>query len=170
MAFPPPTPPSSAPTSPKSQTSSDGDCIIDIGGDEEKECTDEKHLPFETEKAQSPSINTGETPSQTFSDRVKNCIPTLTAKLPHVRRPFRKDGRAKFIECIDDHPRGYPKDELAEMENTLLAMDDEDVDLDPLALQSRRLDGDRTEEPSRASLIEKIDTKLKQYGIPRFEI
>ncbi|KAL8630262.1 hypothetical protein Q9189_004035 [Teloschistes chrysophthalmus] len=42
-------------------------------------------------------------------------------------------------------------------------MDDEDVDLDPLALQSRRLDGDRTEEPSRGSLIEKIDTKLKQY-------
>lgn len=61
MAFPPPTPPSSAPTSPKSQTSSDGDCIINIGGDEEKECSDEKHLPFETEKAQNSSVTTGGT-------------------------------------------------------------------------------------------------------------
>lgn len=60
----------------------------------------------------------------------------------------------------------FRQDELAEMEKRLLAMDDEDEDLDPLALQSRRLDGDRTEEPSRASLIEKIDTKLKEYGRP----
>ncbi|KAL8765586.1 MAG: hypothetical protein Q9194_006512 [Teloschistes cf. exilis] len=170
MAVPPPTPPSSAPTSPKSPTSSDGDCIINIGGDEEKNCSDEKHLPYETEKAQSPSVTTGELPSPTFSGRFKNCIPTLRAKFPHVRHPFRKDGREKFIEAIDDHPRGYPTDELAEMENTLLDMDDEDKDLEPLALQSRRLDGDRTEEPSRASLIEKIDAKLKQYGTSMFEI
>ncbi|KAI4259768.1 MAG: hypothetical protein LQ352_000574 [Teloschistes flavicans] len=193
MTYPPPTPPTTAPTSPKSPTSSDGDCIINIGGDEEKECSDEKHLPYDTKSVQSPSVATGDLPSQTFSNRIKNCLPTLTGRFPHVPRPFRKeDGRKKFIECIDDHPRGYPKlaafmnssdnflmcrrfsflqtrvllfrqDELAEMEKRLLAMDDEDEDLDPLALQSRRLDGDRTEEPSRASLIEKIDTKLKEY-------
>ena len=56
------------------------------------------------------------------------------------------------------------QDELAEMEKTLLAMDEEDEDLDPLSLQSRRRDRERTEEPSRASLIQKIDSKLKDYG------
>lgn len=94
---------------------------------------------------------------------------------------------------VDDHPLGYPQlaafmnssdnflmcrrfsflhsrvllhrqDELAEMEKTLLAMDDEDVDLDELALKSRRRDDERTEEPSRSSLINKIDAKLKDYG------
>ncbi|KAI4181206.1 MAG: hypothetical protein L6R41_006759 [Letrouitia leprolyta] len=49
------------------------------------------------------------------------------------------------------------------MEKTLLAMDDEDVDLDELALKSRRRDDERTEEPSRSSLINKIDAKLKDY-------
>lgn len=95
---------------------------------------------------------------------------------------------------VDDHPRGYPnlaafmissdnflmcrrfaflhsrvllhrQDELAEMEKTLLAMDDEDVELgEELALQSRRRDDLRPEQPSRKSLIDKIDTKLKDYG------
>ncbi|KAL9637342.1 MAG: hypothetical protein Q9204_001920 [Flavoplaca sp. TL-2023a] len=94
---------------------------------------------------------------------------------------------------VDDHPRGYPKlaafisssdnflmcrsfaflhsrvllhrqDELAEMEKALIAMDDEDKDLDHLALQSRRRDDHRTEEPSRKSLMNKIDDKLKNYG------
>ncbi|KAL8722798.1 MAG: hypothetical protein Q9181_007415 [Wetmoreana brouardii] len=49
------------------------------------------------------------------------------------------------------------------MEKKLLQMDDEDVELDELALQSRRQDRGRTE-PSRASLIDKIDNKLKDYG------
>lgn len=57
----------------------------------------------------------------------------------------------------------HRQDELAEMEKTLLAMDDEDVDLDELALGSRRRDDERTEEPSRSSLINKIDAKLRDY-------
>ena len=58
----------------------------------------------------------------------------------------------------------HRQDELAEMEKQLLAMDDEDCELDELALQSRRRDDQRTEEPSRKSLIDKIDGKLKDYG------
>lgn len=95
---------------------------------------------------------------------------------------------------VDDHPRGYPnlaafmissdnflmcrgfaflhsrvllhrQDELAEMEKTLLAMDEEDIEFgEELALQSRRRDDLRPEQPSRKSLIDKIDTKLKDYG------
>lgn len=64
----------------------------------------------------------------------------------------------------------HRQDELAEMEKILLAMDDEDVKLDKLALESRRRDRDRTEEPSRASLIDKIDSKLKDYGAIVVEI
>ncbi|KAL8696950.1 MAG: hypothetical protein Q9224_002532 [Gallowayella concinna] len=93
---------------------------------------------------------------------------------------------------VDDHPRGYPslaafmnssdnflmsrrfaflhtrvllhrQDELAEMEQTLLDMDDEDRELDAVSLQSRRRDDERTEQPSRTSLIRKIDDKLKDY-------
>ncbi|KAL8692458.1 MAG: hypothetical protein Q9218_002526 [Villophora microphyllina] len=169
MALPPPTPPSTAPTSPRSPTSSDGDCIINVGNDPEKD-----GLPYYTSlgSAQSPSVAAGDAPSQSLSSRVKNYLPTLTGRLPHVPRPFRKeDGREKIISSIDDHPRGYPKtrvllhrqDELAEMEKKLLAMDDEDFNIEPLALQSRRLDRDRPEEPSRTSLIEKIDDKLKDY-------
>ncbi|KAL8804775.1 MAG: hypothetical protein Q9182_002367 [Xanthomendoza sp. 2 TL-2023] len=49
------------------------------------------------------------------------------------------------------------------MEKALIAMDDEDVELDQLALESRRRDDQRPEEPSRKSLIAKIDDKLKDY-------
>ncbi|KAL8711527.1 MAG: hypothetical protein Q9225_007101 [Loekoesia sp. 1 TL-2023] len=42
-------------------------------------------------------------------------------------------------------------------------MDEEDVELDARALQSRRRDDERTEEPSRKSLVNKIDSKLKDY-------
>ncbi|KAI4099616.1 MAG: hypothetical protein L6R37_005888 [Teloschistes peruensis] len=157
MAFPPPTPPSSAPTSPKSPTSSDGDCIINIGGDEEKHCSDEKHLPYETEKAQSPSVTTG------VDDHPRG-YPTLAAYM-NSSDNFLMCRRFSFLQT---RVLLYRQDELAEMEDTLLNMDDEDKDLEPLALQSRRLDGDRTEEPSRASLIEKIDSKLKQYGTSMF--
>ncbi|KAI4249155.1 MAG: hypothetical protein L6R40_000613 [Gallowayella cf. fulva] len=49
------------------------------------------------------------------------------------------------------------------MEKALIAMDDEDDELDPLALQSRRRDDQRPEDPSRKSLINKIDDRLKDY-------
>lgn len=58
----------------------------------------------------------------------------------------------------------HRQDQLAEMEKQLLGMDDEDCELDELALQSRRRDDQRPEEPSRTSLIDKIDNKLKDYG------
>lgn len=59
----------------------------------------------------------------------------------------------------------HRQDELAEMEKTLIAMDDEDVEMgEELALQSRRRDDQRPEDPSRKSLINKIDNKLKDYG------
>ncbi len=58
----------------------------------------------------------------------------------------------------------HRQDELAEMEKTLIAMDDEDQGLDPRSLESRRRDDDRLEQPSRKSLMGKIDDKLKDYG------
>lgn len=58
----------------------------------------------------------------------------------------------------------HRQDELAEMEKQLLAMDDEDAENDKLALQSRRRDDQRPDQPSRKSLMERIDNKLKDYG------
>ncbi|KAI4283972.1 MAG: hypothetical protein L6R38_001765 [Xanthoria sp. 2 TBL-2021] len=49
------------------------------------------------------------------------------------------------------------------MEKALIAMDDEDQELDQLSLESRRRDDQRPEEPSRKSLMTKIDGKLKDY-------
>ena len=99
---------------------------------------------------------------------------------------------------VDDHPKGYPKlaafinsddnffqcrkygflrsrvllyrqDELAELERTLIALDEEDANTDKksrLALTSRKTDEARDEDPrySRKTLIQKIDDKLKEYG------
>lgn len=99
---------------------------------------------------------------------------------------------------VDDHPRGYPKlaafmssdenflvcrkysflrsrvllyrqDELSKLEDTLVALDQEDAETDDasrLALMSRKTDEARNEDPrySRKTLIQKIDDKLKQYG------
>ena len=99
---------------------------------------------------------------------------------------------------VDDHPRGYPKlaafmssddnflvcrkysflrsrvllyrqDELSKLEDTLVALDQEDAEMDEesrLALMSRKTDEARNEDPqySRKTLIQKIDDKLKQYG------
>ena len=62
----------------------------------------------------------------------------------------------------------HHQDQLAEMEKALVAMDDEDQELDHLSLQSRRRDDQRPEEPSRKSLMTKIDNKLKDYGIITF--
>lgn len=60
----------------------------------------------------------------------------------------------------------HRQDELAVLERNLLEMDDEDEELLPLALQSRKRDEERDEEEqySRKTLIQKIDDKLKQYG------
>ena len=59
----------------------------------------------------------------------------------------------------------HRQDELAEMEKALMAMDDEDEEHDQLSLQSRRRDDQRPDEPSRKSLMTKIDGKLKDYGM-----
>ena len=94
---------------------------------------------------------------------------------------------------VDDHPRGYPQlaafidsdenflmcrrfgflhsrvllyrqDELTKLEKNLIAMDEEDNEIYPLALLSRKTDDARDEEFSRKSLINTIDKKLKEYG------
>ncbi|KAI4208625.1 MAG: hypothetical protein LQ348_000102 [Seirophora lacunosa] len=187
MTVPPPTPPSTAPTSPTHPASSNGDCVIAIGTDPEKQHSD---------PSGSSTPGTGDRLRYTFNDRWKHCLPSslVTGRIPHIPRPWRKhDGREKHISSIDDHPRGYPKlaafmnssdnflmcrrfaflhsrvllhrqDELAEMEKQLLAMDDEDAENDKLALQSRRRDDQRPDQPSRKSLMERIDNKLKDYG------
>ncbi|CAO1598600.1 hypothetical protein XANCAGTX0491_002361 [Xanthoria calcicola] len=185
MTVRPPTPPSTAPTSPIPTASHEhGDCVIDVGADPEKHGYDGTYA----HSSPSTTVADGDISKET------RCLPTslLTAKLPHIPIPWRKeDGREKLIACIDDHPKGYPKlaafmnssdnflmcrrfdflhtrvllhrqDELAEMEKALMAMDDEDEDLDQLSLESRRRD-DQRPEPSRKSLMKKIDGKLKDY-------
>ncbi|KAL8879785.1 MAG: hypothetical protein Q9198_002670 [Flavoplaca austrocitrina] len=189
---PPPTPPSTAPTSPTHLTEhGHGNCVINVGTDPEKDGYNEAY----SDPSRSPTLADRDISKETFNQRLKQCLPTslLTAKLPHIPRPWRKeDGREKHIACIDDHPKGYPKlaafmnssdnflmsrrfsflhsrvllhrqDELAEMEKALIAMDDEDQELDQLSLESRRRDDQRTEEHSRKSLMTKIDNKLKDY-------
>ncbi|KAL8724847.1 MAG: hypothetical protein Q9181_006648 [Wetmoreana brouardii] len=149
--MPPPTPPTTAPASPTSPASSDGDCIINVGTDPEKDDFNEKYA----DSSRSPTVATADVSKQTLNDKLKSCIP----RLPHIPRPWRKeDGREKIISS------------MAEMEKKLLQMDDEDVELDELALQSRRRDRERTEEPSRASLIDKIDNKLKDYEADLLEV
>lgn len=63
----------------------------------------------------------------------------------------------------------YRQDELSKLEDTLVALDQEDAETDDasrLALMSRKTDEARQEDPrySRKTLIQKIDDKLKQYG------
>ncbi|KAL8919813.1 MAG: hypothetical protein Q9172_004793 [Xanthocarpia lactea] len=192
MTVSPPTPPSTAPTSPIHPPTSDGDFVINVGSDPEKD----GYNPADSDPSRTSTVANGDIAKETFNQKLKQCcLPAslLTAKLPHIPRPWRKeDGRIKHIACIDDHPKGYPKlaafmnssenfamcrrfaflhtrvllhrqDELAEMEKTLIAMDDEDQDIDPLSLESRRRDDDRVEQPSRKSLMAKIDDKLKDY-------
>lgn len=61
----------------------------------------------------------------------------------------------------------YRQDELAQLEETLIDMDDEDITYKGgLTLQSRQEDDDREdieEQYSRKTLINQIDTKLKEY-------
>ncbi|KAI4276507.1 MAG: hypothetical protein LQ337_002436 [Flavoplaca oasis] len=189
---PPPTPPSTAPTSPTHLTEhGHGNCVINIGTNPEKDGYNEAY----SDPSRSPTLADRDVSKETFNQRLKQCLPTslLTAKLPHIPKPWRKeDGREKHIACIDDHPKGYPKlaafmnssdnflmsrrfsflhsrvllhrqDELAQLEKALIAMDDEDQELDQLSLESRRRDDQRPEEPSRKSLMTKIDNKLRDY-------
>lgn len=98
---------------------------------------------------------------------------------------------------VDDHPKGYPQlaafvnsdenflvarkygflrsrvllyrqDELSVLENDLIALDADDEEKRPLALQSRKHDEQTDKDPvySRKVLIQKIDDKLKEYGKP----
>ncbi|KAI4132139.1 MAG: hypothetical protein LQ338_000893 [Usnochroma carphineum] len=190
MTVPPSTPPSTAPTSPTQPVTSEGDCVVDIDGDSgqygynEKDRDSNRSPPIAIADISKHSL------SDKIKQCLPT---SLAGKLPHIAPPWRKaDGREKFISSIDDHPLGYPKlaafmssdpnflmcrrfaflhsrvllhrqDQLAEMEKQLLGMDDEDCELDELALQSRRRDDQRPEEPSRTSLIDKIDNKLKDY-------
>lgn len=61
----------------------------------------------------------------------------------------------------------YRQDELAKLEETLIDMDDEDITYKGgLTLKSRKEDDDREdieEQYSRSTLINQIDTKLKEY-------
>ncbi|KAL8682821.1 MAG: hypothetical protein Q9186_001150 [Xanthomendoza sp. 1 TL-2023] len=125
--IPPPTPPSSAPTSPTHPASPDGNCVIDVGDDPEK---NEKNG---------------------YDGAYSDSSPSSTAATGGMWIRGR-------------NAKSRPNDELAEMEKALIAMDDEDEELDQLALESRRRDDQRPEEPSRKSLITKIDDKLKAYG------
>ena len=96
---------------------------------------------------------------------------------------------------VDDHPKGYPQlaafinsdenfliarkfgflrsrvllyrqDELSVLEESLIALDDDDKVNRPLALESRKYDEDTDKDPvySRKVLMKKIDNKLKEYG------
>lgn len=98
-------------------------------------------------------------------------------------------------DTVDDHPRGYPQlsafvnsdenfliarkygflrsrvllyrqDELSVLEKDLIALDDDDDEKRPIALQSRKFDEQTDKDPvySRKVLIKKIDDKLKEYG------
>lgn len=96
---------------------------------------------------------------------------------------------------VDDHPKGYPRlaafvnsdenfliarkygylrsrvllyrqDELSVLERDLVALDADDHEKRPLALESRKYDEQTDKDPvySRKVLIQKIDDKLKEYG------
>ena len=61
----------------------------------------------------------------------------------------------------------YRQDELAVLERQLIKLDDEDRVDHPDRLQSRKLDEHEDKDPiySRKALIQKIDDKLKEYGM-----
>ena len=60
----------------------------------------------------------------------------------------------------------YRQDELAVLERNLIALDADDEEKRPLALQSRKHDESTDKDPvySRKVLIQNIDDKLKEYG------
>ncbi|KAI4213230.1 MAG: hypothetical protein LQ351_004176 [Letrouitia transgressa] len=176
MTVPPPTPPSTAPTSPSKPQSTNGDFIVNIP---EKEQCNEK-VPDD--------VNPPAAANRTIATTVKKYW--QSAKAPSRHR--KEDGRPKIIERIDDHPKGYPQfaafmncddnflmcrrfgflhdrvllyrqDELTQLERDLVEMDSLDAEEDPLSLQSRKRDDAREFELTRKGLIDKIDSKLKQY-------
>ncbi|KAL8904970.1 MAG: hypothetical protein Q9207_002923 [Kuettlingeria erythrocarpa] len=150
-----------------------GDCVITVDSGHERGSNGEP-------KAESCHDLDGASKSKNAGSQFMTASFLFTNKLIGSQSPF------------DDHPRGYPKlaafvnssqtylmcrrfgflhsrvllhrqDELAELEKQLIALDEEDLELEPLALQSRRRDDQRIEQPSRKSVIDKIDTKLKDY-------
>ena len=60
----------------------------------------------------------------------------------------------------------YRQDELSILERDLIALDADDHENRPLALESRKYDEQTDKDPvySRKVLIQKIDDKLKEYG------
>ncbi|KAI4249154.1 MAG: hypothetical protein L6R40_000612 [Gallowayella cf. fulva] len=97
MTLSPPTPPSTAPTSPTtSPPSSDGDCVINVGTDPEKDA----YNRADSDSSRRPTATNGDISKETFNQKLKQCLPTslVTGKLPHIPRPWRKeDGREKHI-------------------------------------------------------------------------
>ena len=100
------------------------------------------------------------------------------------------------MDPVDDHPQGYPQlaafvnsdenvlicrkygflrarillyrqDEISQLERQLIEMDNEDKEIDPIRLRSRKTDEERDENPqfSRKTLMQRIDEKLKLYGM-----
>ena len=60
----------------------------------------------------------------------------------------------------------YRQDELSVLEKDLIALDEDDNENRPLALQSRKDDENNDPDPKsgRKILMQKIDDKLKEYG------
>lgn len=82
------------------------------------------------------------------------------------------DSDENFLMCrrfgwLNSRVLLYRQDELAKLEETLIDMDDEDITYKGgLTLKSRKEDDDREdieEQYSRSTLINQIDTKLKEY-------
>ena len=60
----------------------------------------------------------------------------------------------------------YRQDELSVLEKDLIALDEDDYENRPMALQSRKEDENNDPDPKsgRKMLMQKIDNKLKEYG------
>ena len=59
----------------------------------------------------------------------------------------------------------YYQDELAEMEEQLMHLDDDDSVQCPEALRSREIDEERDKSLSRKKLFDKMHQKLRDYGM-----
>ncbi|KAI9881094.1 MAG: hypothetical protein M1830_008252 [Pleopsidium flavum] len=121
--------------------------------------------------------------SMSFSEKMPH--------VAEVWRRNRSGAQEKNVQRIDDHPMGYPQlaafinsdpnflmcrrfgflhsrvllyrqDELAQLENDLMSLDEEDAEKGSKALISRKLDEARQDCPRKA-LIQGIDEKLKEY-------
>ncbi|KAL8742151.1 MAG: hypothetical protein Q9190_005319 [Brigantiaea leucoxantha] len=186
----PQTPPPTAPASPSNATSSDGNFVINISGDPEKDGYKE-----DDKNDDRGPIDPNADVKESFRGRVKTYLKSA-GNLSSIRqipqRWRREDGRPKILQRIDDHPEGYPQlaafinsddnflmcrkfgflhnrvllyrqDELVELERDLVEMDELDKDEDPRALKSRQHDNGRDLPLTRRTLINRIDEKLKEY-------